>query len=385
MFLFVVWAFLLLVCSSSKADLVNLELYDLSATGALEIMSASTGISFEFADDLLPLPDKILPSIRFSWSDPCDPEMVIDIVRRMFEYCGRGTISAEKTATGLRFIPYSAEIEAIEALAKYNVHKVIQIWERNPEIEKKLEEVAADPGRPDPIRQVAMKTLNRIEERQGTGDRTNFWIMVAQNRDEPASLRIGAIEALSKKGTDGAVDVLLGILKDPLDQSLWGVTAGYLGNAGNVRAASPMVSVLQQGAADYAKQDIVVSLGQLGDEVALPVLRSIAAREDEDAKVREWAHCAIEMIELQTGSGSRIEAARRGLESQRDKVRYWAVQWIGKLGGPEDIPAVRAVLEDAQKGKNKGLYSETVDVLRQFGVNLFQEEEIDRSLYIHKD
>ncbi len=364
---------------------MKLEVYDLSAARALEIMSASTGISFEFDDDLLPLPDKVLPSIRFSWSDPCDPEIVTDIVRRMFEYCGRGTISAEKTATGLRFIPYSAEIEAIEALAKYNVHKAIQIWEKNPEIEKKLEEVAADSAQPERIRQFAMKTLNQIEERQGTRDRTDFWIRIAQNRGDPASLRLRAIEALSKKGTDGAVDVLLGILKDPLDHSLWGVTAGYLGNAGNVRAASPMVSVLQQGAADYAKQDIVVSLGQLGDEVALPVLRSIAAREDEDAKVREWAHCAIEMIELQNGSGSRIEAARRGLESRRDGVRQWAVQWIGKLGDPEDIPALRAVLEDAQKGKNKGLYSETVDVLRQFGVNLFQEEDVDRSLYIHRD
>jgi len=361
----------------------ELELNNTPVEEALEILSASTGIAVMIGEQLQPLPDLVLPMCQFGWEEPCDMEQLEEMVRLILRYGGLKRVSVEEAPGRLTFVPYDPEQEVMRALSKGTLADVIRLSEAEPTILPFLVRVVADRTQPDCVRWQSVSALTQGSHREILLEEMPLWTGILQDEREPGRLREEVIAALEKLGTREAADRLISFLEDLSEGYLLRIRAARaLGEIGDSAACLALIRILQAASTDPASFAIIRSLGRLGDQSALEVLRAIAEDEAHGPRVQEEARTAIELIELRTTSRSSLEAARRALMSERDRVRSWGIQIIGEHGDTGDIGALRQVLRSAEAEQKMGLYTVTVNALKQLGIDIRREGLLNDSLYV---
>lgn len=364
----------------TKRELV---LSDLPVDRALEILSASTGIAIGIGEQLQPLPDLVLPMCQFGWEEPCEMGQLEEMVRLVLRCAGLERVSVEEAPGRLTFLRYDAEREVMQALAKGPLADVIRLSEAEPTVPAFLVRVVADRTQPERVRWRAVRALTQGTHREILLEEMPLWTSILQDEREPARLREEVIAALEKLGTREAADRLISVLEDPSEGYLLRMRAARaLGEIGDPAACPALIRILQAPSSDPASFAIIRSLGRLGDESALEVLTAIAEDEAHGPRVREETLTAIDLIELRTTSPSSLEAARRALMSERDRVRSWGIQIIGQHGDAGDVEALREVLRSAKAAQKMGLYTETVNALKQLGIDVRREGLLGNSLYL---
>ena len=160
--------------------------------------------------------------------------------------------------------------------------------------------------------------------------------LVAQLRDPNPDVRIGAVEALAKSGDSEAVAPLITTLQD--------------------RSESVRGCALQ-------------GLKDIGSP-AVPLL--IVALKNSDRRVRRKASCVIDNIgdELKDiGDFQAVEPLIHALKDSTGVVRSHSVTALGKIGGPQALPAVISALkvEAVRSALDIGVCYRAIEALHRLG------------------
>lgn len=187
-------------------------------------------------------------------------------------------------------------------------------------------------GRPE-LRTVSARALGRIEDPSAI---TSLGAL-AQNREEPPSVRVAAIRALSSFGEERASGWLRPLLKDPNDEVR--SCAAYLLIALHDRDAAPEAQELL-GSRNLMVRNAVLAATGLWPEPFLQQLARLASTGKDD-KTRLMALNSLSAV-----PASRSEEVRpvlRGLLSLRESadIQFAAVQVLSVNPTPADVNALK--------------------------------------------
>jgi len=150
------------------------------------------------------------------------------------------------------------------------------------------------PGLQDDSPIVAATCLARLGE---STDPAHLEIVLAELMgDGDRARRLGAASGLEAAGDRVDLETLLGLLKDR-DLFVATVTASVLGQRGDPTALVPLMAALDRSgpAATDLRIEAATALGELGDDRAIPILRSALAQGD-DVRLRLAARSALNAI-----------------------------------------------------------------------------------------
>ncbi len=169
-----------------------------------------------------------------------------------------------------------------------------------------------------------------------------------------SSVRRSAAEALSRIGSERAVDALLkALLEDQESDVRW--RASYaLGSIGSERAVDALLKALLEAQESDVRQRAAEALGSIGSERAVDALLK-ALLEDQDSYVRVSAASALGRI----GSQRAVDALLKALlEDQDSYVRRRAAEALGSIGSERAVDALlKALLEDQESGVRRSAAS----------------------------
>ena len=159
-------------------------------------------------------------------------------------------------------------------------------------------------------------------------------------------VRIKAVEALGKIGTETAIAELLKALEH-FDGFVRKKAAEALGNIGSETAITGLLKALEDSD-DYVRGDAAFALGKIGSETAITGL--VKALEDSNVFVRSDAAEALGNI----GSETAIPRLLKALEDSDGYVRSNAAEALGKIGSETAIAGLLKALEDSD-GSEKAI------------------------------
>ncbi|MBD2622486.1 HEAT repeat domain-containing protein [Microcystis flos-aquae FACHB-1344] len=152
-------------------------------------------------------------------------------------------------------------------------------------------------------------------------------------------VRIKAVEALGKIGTETAIAELLKALEDS-NKDVRRNAVFALGEIGSETAIPGLLKALEDSD-DYVRKNAAFALGNIGSETAIPGL--LKALEDSDDYVRGDAAFALGKI----GSETAITGLLKALEDSNQYVRKNAAEALGNIGSETAIPGLLKALEDS--------------------------------------
>ncbi|MFQ3675148.1 MAG: HEAT repeat domain-containing protein [Endomicrobiia bacterium] len=147
-------------------------------------------------------------------------------------------------------------------------------------------------------------------------------------------------EVLGKMREKKALRQIMMLLKDP-SKYVREKAAISLGQIGDKKAVPVLVEVLEKDEAEEVRVTIAGVLGHLRDKVAVPVL--IKTLEDPSPTARMKSAISLGLI----GDPSAIPALYRVLKDTHELVRKYACEALGNIGRPA-IPALLMALKDEQ-------------------------------------
>lgn len=148
--------------------------------------------------------------------------------------------------------------------------------------------------------------------------------------------RVGyeAAKALGRIGDARAVEPLIEVLTGD-DGLVAYAAAGALGNIADARAVAPLIEALRDGGT-MIRYSAAESLGKIGDRRAVEPLT--AALRDEDSMVR----CKAAVSLGQICDRRSVDGLIAALDDKDSSVRYDAVRALVRIGDPRAVPALLA-------------------------------------------
>jgi len=192
------------------------------------------------------------------------------------------------------------------------------------------------------VRQGAAFALSKI----GTEKAIDPLIAVLKDKDMDSDVHQGAADALGEIGTEKAIDPLIAVLKDKdMVSDVHQGAADALGEIGTEKAIDPLIAVLKdKDMAWYVRQGAALALGKIGTEKAIDPLIAVLKDKDMDSDDRRSAADALGKI----GTEKAIDPLIAVL---KDKDMGWYVRQgaalaLGKIGTEKAIDPLIAVLKD---------------------------------------
>jgi HEAT repeat protein len=150
------------------------------------------------------------------------------------------------------------------------------------------------PGLDDPSPLVAATCLRRLGESVNGG--VIDLLVTAVNNEQNRILRLGAAEGLAAAGDRVPLDEVVALIDDH-DPFVATTAASALGTRGNGQAVAPLMAALERSEAGIIDLRVAAatSLGQLGDERAVGILRTTMAQAPE-TRLRVAARDALAEI-----------------------------------------------------------------------------------------
>ncbi|MCI5145220.1 MAG: HEAT repeat domain-containing protein, partial [Candidatus Electrothrix sp. AR3] len=200
---------------------------------------------------------------------------------------------------------------------------------------------------------------------------TKVLIECLHNTNETSEVRQTAAESLGKIGDDQALDALLALLNNIIEDD-WEVrqeAAKALGEIGGEQ----VLNVLLERVQDIQEEPGVClaainALGEIGDKLAVDILLVRLIDTDQEENIRRAATRALEKI----GGEQAQEILTARLENEEEQgVRQEAARALGKIGGEQILPVLKPYLQDADREIRRAVLS---------GLAQTCEDEIDRKL-----
>lgn len=172
------------------------------------------------------------------------------------------------------------------------------------------------------------------------GDAARVAVLTATLADRCSTARVQAAESLFKLGLVGERDAQLEALGDG-DAVLAMMAAAALirgGDAGHLARVRACLS----SADAVARRIAVWVIGQVGAAADLPALERLRSGESEPL-----AKCFLADALARLGSASALREVEANLAADDAAIRAYAAQTLGEAGGPDHLPTLVAMLDDA--------------------------------------
>ena len=159
-------------------------------------------------------------------------------------------------------------------------------------------------------------------------------------RDESASVRLAAVEALGQLADPRAIDALAEALKSDSDARVREAAASALGEIDSPRAVPALIAALGSERVVAVRAKIAWALGEIEDARAVDALS--AAVRDAAPEVRQQAVWALGEIESPSAVNALIPVLRDA-DAETRKQAAWA---LGEIGSADALPALVAATKD---------------------------------------
>ncbi|MBP7147177.1 MAG: HEAT repeat domain-containing protein [Acidobacteria bacterium] len=238
-----------------------------------------------------------------------------------------------RTASDLAAVP-----AAEEALATIATPEAVR------ELLSLLPKPKAEAGKPAPkrpsdlVRAAAARALARIK------DPSSLPELRKCINDSSTAVRLGALEAILEMNDRQSVGAVTNLLTDP-EPRIRRYALRVLRRIGDAKSADAVRKVVKEDKDTTVRSSAVPALADLLKQQAIPDLAAV--KNDLDASVRLEAAGAL------AGLGRPAASALAGYLSDSDpSVRAMAIEGMGQIGGPEQVPVLAAAAEDQSK-KNR--------------------------------
>ncbi len=200
-----------------------------------------------------------------------------------------------------------------------------------------------------PLGQEAAKALGKLGS---SAAEPLMQLLHHANRD----VRSDAAKALGVMKESRAVPLLLSLLPSSIEGSSYEdnkvnmEVVEAIGEIGDKRATQPLlqkvdVQKLQGHSAESFDIGLIEAIGKIGDSQAVEPLLPLL--ESKDSYVRQETLVALSRI----GTPKIVEPLLNALQQEGDGgLRRDAAKWLGKIGDPIALPALRKALEDEDVG-----------------------------------
>ena len=190
-------------------------------------------------------------------------------------------------------------------------------------------------------------------------------------RDENATVRLAAVQALGQLSDPRAIDALAEAMRTDTDPRVREAAASALGEIDSPRAVPALIAALGSERVVVVRAKIAWALGEIEDPRAVDALES--ALRDQAVEVRRQAVWALGEIESpsatsaiipllrdsdvevrkqaawalgELGNGDAIAALSAATKDSDAEVRDQAVNALGEIADPRALPALTAALSD---------------------------------------
>ncbi len=285
--LFFVSAMALVFTSAYCTD----EYPDLLIFGMEETYSnpASQGEAGDYARDLISRGDEVLPFIinalkRGDLSAPTQSTLSYIL----------GKIGDEKIAPDLMELLSRKDIAKN---ARIRISKLLEKWESRDAIPVMID-LVRDKGEDRSLRIVIILTLGKWKEKTALAYLSKIAL---DEKDEPF-VRYKAIQMLENFSQEQATDMLINVLEMPIKGRSFLAERAIiaLGNRKDKRAVRALISLARKDVGPILKKRCILSLGEIGDPEAIPLLRKFL--KGDNRMLRDYSAQVLEKI-----TGKRIE------------------------------------------------------------------------------
>ena len=163
-------------------------------------------------------------------------------------------------------------------------------------------------------------------------------------RDENASVRLAAVEALGQLSDPRAIDALAEAMRNDSDPRVREAAASALGDIDSPRAVPALMAALGAERVVAVRAKIAWALGEIEDPRAIEALG--AAVRDQAVEVRQQAVWALGEIESPSAVPMLLPALRDS-DAETRKQAAWA---LGEIGSADAVAGLMAATKDADAG-----------------------------------
>jgi HEAT repeat protein/beta-lactam-binding protein with PASTA domain len=194
---------------------------------------------------------------------------------------------------------------------------------------------AISPSQSASVQIAAVESLGMIRTKSAQA------AVVGLLKSKTRGVRKTALTTLARGGGEGTYLVIRPLLDDS-DASVAARAAWALGELRSRLAVQALSETLLKSASAELREQSALALGRIGDEGAIPILREVAGRRNEDGAVRVASTKALGFFKNSSALAALVELLTDPMPEVRAMAAYSSIQ----LHSHEAVPAIRGLLRD---------------------------------------